>query len=347
MSQKPPVNLAIWQWALIGSGATLVLSLVVYVVFNLISSPKSSAVTSSNSTPLNNVSTSNPVSTASNNSVIITQVNVNDSISSIAGTWLVEPIGRNAYNESIQVVITNDGRVIVPDPTNSSRLIEGPKVIRKISSTNNLLSGNIINSMRGTWLIEGMNRTPTNEPIQVIITNDGLVSALDPAKSYKPERIAKLIRKISDSTTPPSQNIIKLEDFGRERMAINISRAKQSEPRTYVGIMNRKQGDFYLEKVRFATSLNELGVDISSETQNYSYYISVRNDANQVRSIAFQFSQAKYPNLKSYVGAVRFTKIRGAISILCETNRATTLKPATPVLVGDDKLECATGTSQK
>ena len=59
MSQKPPVDLAVWQWALIGSGATLVLAFAAYGAVSFVS-PNNNCVANSNSlNPNTNASTPN------------------------------------------------------------------------------------------------------------------------------------------------------------------------------------------------------------------------------------------------------------------------------------------------
>ena len=49
------------------------------------------------------------------------------------------------------------------------------------------------------------------------------------------------------------------------------NKAKQSEAKTYTGSMNRAQQAYYLEQGEFTTELDELGLGISSSTENYFY----------------------------------------------------------------------------
>ena len=180
MPQKTPINLAAWQWALIGSGCTLLLSSAAYGVSNLISNSQGSGAISKNSPiqskssdanispPASNYSDGNISPSASNTSDKVVQ---NFSNIPIAGTWLIKTI---PDNKTIEVVVTNDGRVIVPDPTNASRAIEGATNIRRISSNTNATSSGFIASIAGTWLFEMQETTPNNEPIQAIISIDGI-----------------------------------------------------------------------------------------------------------------------------------------------------------------------------
>jgi hypothetical protein len=87
--------------------------------------------------------------------------------------------------------------------------------------------------------------------------------------------------------------------------------------------MNRAQQAFYLEKVKFATSVDELGIGIKTETENYSYRTVPSN------RFTIQIGASKKSELKSYVGAVYLAKIGGSndvtsLAILCESNNSGT-----------------------
>ncbi|GBO53159.1 hypothetical protein APA_1067 [Pseudanabaena sp. lw0831] len=169
MSQKPPINIAIWQWALIGAGSTIVLVLAAYGAFNLIGNSKGLVTTSASSTHQNKNSDANSQSTTNKS---FQSQSVSNNL--IAGTWLIDIAGRN-----IEVVITNDGRVIVPDPKNSSRAIEGGINIKKISS-NNYSSLNGFSPLVGTWSFEMQAIGSNFETIQAVITNDGDIDIANP-----------------------------------------------------------------------------------------------------------------------------------------------------------------------
>ena len=207
MSQKPPIDLAVWQWALIGSGGTLVLALAAYGVVAFIS-PNNNCVANSNS--------SNPNTNSSNPS-------------------------RNIAESS-------------------------PFDLR-------------------------------------------LPSLPNPMGSFQNQS----------------------------------NKARQSEAKTYTGSMNRAQQAFYLEKSKFATNVDELGIGIKTETENYSYRTVASNRAT------IQIGGSKRSDLKSYVGAVYLAKISGSnditsLAILCESDRPGTSGISIPVWVNEEKMECASGT---
>ena len=52
------------------------------------------------------------------------------------------------------------------------------------------------------------------------------------------------------------------------------SKARQSEAKTYVGSINRAQQAYFLEKNQFAPAIANLGLGISTTTDNYAYHIS-------------------------------------------------------------------------
>ena len=353
MSRKPPVDLAIWQWALIGSGCTLLLASAAYGAFNLITNSQSSGTISKN-TPVQiksaDVKTSPSLSGNSDTNVAPTVSNTSDKVAqnpannSIAGTWLFKTSSAINGKDTFEVVITNDSRLIMPDAYDSSRGIEGAANIRTTSANSNARSSDAISAVAGTWLFDWQGVEP-NGTFQAIIASDGVVTIINSARSYRQE-IGKIIRKVSDNTNVPFANVISVVDSFKEQAA----KVRQSEARVYVGSMNRTQQAFYLEKNRFASSLNLLQIGIKSETDNYSYRVSSVDSLNSFRRVTYQIGQAKQTGLKSYIGAVRVARQDGntiTVSVLCETNTPSTSQPPLPVLVGDDKLECASGTQEK
>jgi len=126
------------------------------------------------------------------------------------------------------------------------------------------------------------------------------------------------------------------------------AKAKQSEAQKYVGAMNRVQQAFYLEKSKFATTIEELGVVIKSETQNYRYQIIPQADGKSVMITG----TAKTPDLKNYAGLVfivKDTKTADSITvpILCEAQQSST-PPIMPTAPTDSSqtIPCPSGWSQ-
>ena len=99
------------------------------------------------------------------------------------------------------------------------------------------------------------------------------------------------------------------------------NKAKQSEARTYVGSMNRSQQAYYLENDEFVTevsSFGELGLGVSTQTENYKYAMTGQNTGENPRVSNYADTVKDNAPLKTYQGFVLLGKIE-------ETNEATTL----------------------
>lgn len=125
-----------------------------------------------------------------------------------------------------------------------------------------------------------------------------------------------------------------------------VTRAKQSEAKQYVGATNRAQQFFHLDYDKFATNLKDLGVRIRPETENYKYEI-VTADNQQTQITA----AAKTPELKSYRGAVFTVKSQDnlleTLAVVCETDAPS---PTPPALVrapatSNEEIQCPAGSS--
>ncbi|MBR8836273.1 MAG: type IV pilin-like G/H family protein, partial [Stigonema ocellatum SAG 48.90 = DSM 106950] len=90
------------------------------------------------------------------------------------------------------------------------------------------------------------------------------------------------------------------------------NKGKQSEAKQYTGSMNRAQQAYFLEQGGFSTGINQLGLGINTQTENYKYM--VKSDGTNVSNNGLS---QKTP-LKSYVGVVILSK-------QAETSEATTL----------------------
>lgn len=106
--------------------------------------------------------------------------------------------------------------------------------------------------------------------------------------------------------------------------------AKQAEAQHYLAAMNLAQLAYYLERSRFATTIDELNLGVPAETENYRYQIIAAG--NELRSIIMT-AQAKDSRLKSYSGAVfvfSLGEARTAIAGICGTIRPSTSPPLLP-----------------
>ncbi|MBC6475808.1 MAG: type IV pilin-like G/H family protein [Hormoscilla sp. GM102CHS1] len=106
------------------------------------------------------------------------------------------------------------------------------------------------------------------------------------------------------------------------------NKARQSEAKTYVGSMNRAQQAHFLENSEFAGDMNDLGLGISTQTDNYTYGIINSAGTGGGASTAvtnWATGVATNAQLLSYVGGVNLGKQTSTLesttlAILCESN---------------------------
>ncbi|WP_019501504.1 type IV pilin-like G/H family protein [Pseudanabaena sp. PCC 6802] len=150
---------------------------------------------------------------------------------------------------------------------------------------------------------------------------------------------ATVLKKISDSTTPP-QNLQTANPLNNQ-----LQRAIQAEGKTYIGSLNRASQAYFLEKNSFTDDIDQLGIGISKETRNYSYSLVVIDAKKAVQTLGI----AKRDDVKSYTGLTYVTsdKNNEAIpkAILCESDRPTTQKPTPPEVINNE-AQCPTGYTQ-
>lgn len=127
-------------------------------------------------------------------------------------------------------------------------------------------------------------------------------------------------------------------------------KAKQSEGKQYVSLMNKAQQNRRLDRGSFANSFAELGISLETETSNYKYSTRATDRA------AFNYAVSKQPKLKSYIGGLFAVADRELIakpdeekippqSILCEAEVPGTIKPEEPTYA-NGKIACAKGTKE-
>lgn len=116
------------------------------------------------------------------------------------------------------------------------------------------------------------------------------------------------------------------------------AKAKQSEAKQNIGVINRSQTAYRTERNSFANSFDELGIGTlrgaagaAATTTNFSYTISGGTDTASI------ISTARDTSLKGYFGAnTRF--LSGAssesviASVVCEANSPGTSAPTAPTL---------------
>ncbi|MEB3231775.1 MAG: WG repeat-containing protein [Leptolyngbyaceae bacterium] len=114
------------------------------------------------------------------------------------------------------------------------------------------------------------------------------------------------------------------------------------EVRLYVGLLNRAQQAYYLERGQFSSNLNNLETGMNSEAQHYIYSIDAVN-----QSQVWMTATAQRSRLPSYISIVWVDQMDDGNSttraMLCETNQPTTNPPSSSQFsVGNP--ECPAGT---
>ena len=119
------------------------------------------------------------------------------------------------------------------------------------------------------------------------------------------------------------------------------SQAKQLEAKQYISSINKGQQAYYAEHTKFSSTIEEIGLGLKTETNNYKYTIFSVDDTKFIAS-----ATAKNKNLKSYTGAVFLIKgIDGNDTTkadVCETDRPSQTPPNIPQLIGND-IQCPAG----
>jgi type IV pilus assembly protein PilA len=99
----------------------------------------------------------------------------------------------------------------------------------------------------------------------------------------------------------------------------------QSEGKSFIGSINRAQRALFFDKQKFAKSLVELGIDISSETKNFIYVIKLITPTN-VQSSA----TSRIDGLIQFVGGVTATLVQGEdtlLATLCKSDQPAKTPP--------------------
>jgi len=117
--------------------------------------------------------------------------------------------------------------------------------------------------------------------------------------------------------------------------------AKQKEAETYLKAMMSAQKDFYHQKKRFATSLEELERSASVISQSYSYAYRLRVGTDSMIAAIPRES-----DLKSYIGTVTITP-SGTDSLICRSLKPSVQAPEKPKAVKGSKTPVCPARSQK
>ncbi|HLO47250.1 MAG TPA: type IV pilin-like G/H family protein [Kamptonema sp.] len=246
----------------------------------------------------------------------------------------------------LTVIFTQDGKLFV--------LL--PSYLTSFSSGSPSFYGGAVSALEFRYKINS-----TTEPMQIDVTSpgdnetimtifeftsDGQLriewDGLRPGESRPNEFTAGAIflQRVSNTTALPRNT--KIIDFPAP-----LRQGRESEGRQYINAMNRAQQAFYAENEKFTTVIDELGLGIKTETENYSYQIVPQSGS--ILSVMMT-AKAKSPELKSYTGAVFVIKVDDevtTVSIICGTDKPSTTPPAMPIAPqnAEDEIKCPAGSS--
>lgn len=199
----------------------------------------------------------------------------------------------------------------------------------------------------GTWKVEASG-VPSGAPaITIIISSEGKITALNPTNEKEAIEVGKITR-VSDVAFLPKDAQVQSNPFANQ-----ANKSRQSEAKTYVGAMNRGQQAYYLEKERWAKNIDEIGIGIKEESDNYRYKTQPIDSIKTVNiknypGIAVQTGLAKKEGLKSYLGIVYLSGTSSneltTLALLCESNEPTTKEAGLPKFDGK-KMQCPDGYS--
>jgi type IV pilus assembly protein PilA len=194
------------------------------------------------------------------------------------------------------------------------------------------------NQWTGQWEIKDPNSPQT---IKFFLTPEGKLYVLNPNSSQGSIAYEIPVTKISDSAIlPAGTQVITME----KAIGNNVSKARESEGKTYIRAMSRGQQAYYVEYAKFAPTIEQLGIGIKSETENYRYQMALQNDQT-----VMMIAQAKKPELKSYTGVVfaigNNNQNMQTVTGICETDNPTFTPPSMPSFPNSisEPIQCPSG----
>jgi type II secretory pathway pseudopilin PulG len=122
------------------------------------------------------------------------------------------------------------------------------------------------------------------------------------------------------------------------------NKARESEAKTYIGSINRGQQAFLLENSKFAEDIDQIGLGIQSESENYKYEITILDD-----DMTATTATAKTRGIRSFIGAVFIIDddegYATTKAIWCQSNRPSKSAPSLPSVSKGGEPQCASGSS--
>jgi len=268
---------------------------------------------------------------------------INSSASRFVGQWRL----RDYLPISLTVVFTQDGKLFVLLPSYLTSFLSSGSPSFSRGSVSAFEYRYKINSTAQPMQID-MISPAENQTIATIFefTSDGQLriewEGINPGEPRPTEFTvgAIYLQKVANTTAlPRNTQIIDLAAQQRQ--------GRESEGQQYISSMNRAQQAVYIETEKFATAIDELGIGLKPETENYSYQIVPQSGS--IPS-AMMTAKAKSPELKSYTGAVFAIKVNGevtTVSVVCGTDQPSTTPPAMPIAPknAEEEIKCPAGST--
>ncbi|MDY6937438.1 MAG: type IV pilin-like G/H family protein [Cyanobacteriota bacterium] len=114
---------------------------------------------------------------------------------------------------------------------------------------------------------------------------------------------------------------------------------KEAEAQTYAGAMNRSQEAYYLENAAFATTVEDLYLELTEETEDYQYSIQTTDEAS------FNYAVSKNEDFKSFVGGVFAVSDDVTEAIVCVADTPGPTEIGEPSLK-ENEVVCPKGTTK-
>ncbi|WP_449417430.1 type IV pilin-like G/H family protein [Phormidium nigroviride] len=270
---------------------------------------------------------------------------INSRASQFVGQWRL----KDYLPIPLTVIFTQDGKIFILLPSYLTSFF---------SSGSPSFTGGNVSAFELSYKINS-----STQPMQIDVTSPGDDGTLMTIFEFTPDgqlRIeweglrpgeprptefsagAIFLQKVANTTALPRNT--QIVDLAAQRR-----QGRESEGEQYIGSMNRAQQAFYAENEKFATEIDELGLGIDKETQNYRYQIVPQSGS--IPSIMMT-AQAKNPELKSYTGAVFVIKVNDentTVSLTCGTDKPSTTPPAMPRAPksAEEEIKCPVGSSPK
>ena len=271
---------------------------------------------------------------------------INSNASRFVGQWRL----KDYFPVPVTVVFTEDGKLFVLLPSYFNSWAS--------SSNLSILGGGSVNAYEFRYQINSTTKpmslnliSPSdNETVMTIFdfTSDGQLriewEGLLPGQPRPTEFSVGTIflQKVSNTTLlPQNAKIIDLAEQKRQEEKQGEKQGQEAEAKEVINSINNAQFGFYMGKEKFATKIDELGLDIKSETETYSYQIVPQSGSIPSTMVT---AKSKNPQLKSYTGAVFNLKTKDEVTkeesttfafIVCGTDKPSTTPPAMPIALNN------------